>query len=233
MHSSHNPQAFLLQQTQPPPSEVSAWTGFVGLAGLAVAFLLAFVFQKDLHPLWKSAELLALCALAMAVFELIRLKTYREVFKNITPRFIKTLRVPPRSDLFARMLGAILTLLPFALLYVVLNETLPGRYQSLLIGFVTGIPFVFALIAAYIVITPLKKDAYWHLGMVALRKQAYSRIPDAAEHWRQWALKAFFVPFMLSIVYGNVYILDQSLKNFTFELFHVFFVLQIAIFVVD
>ncbi|OHA49057.1 MAG: hypothetical protein A2806_01805 [Candidatus Terrybacteria bacterium RIFCSPHIGHO2_01_FULL_48_17] len=221
------------QQMQPPPSDVSPWTGLVGLVGFALAFFVAFVLQKGLHPALRSIEMLSITGLFMIVFELIRLKNYPLLFQIIKGRLDKEIHVWSARDILMRLLGALITFTPFTIGYVVLKTIMPDRYAPFLIGILISIPIVLLFLAVHFLLTPSQKDVWWQLGMVVLRKQKIKDIHEGAEHWRQWMLKAFFIPFMFGIVYGNLTILGRIIDNFSFELPRVFLVLHMFIFAVD
>ena len=230
-------RVILAGQPEPPPSEVSEWTGLTGLVGLAIAIFLIFTYQKELPAAYKSLEILGATAFSMIIFELIRLKGYRSIIKNVKSYFIKKSNPQSVHNDIVRMLGVLVTIVPFTIVYFILQEFSKERYGITSIAFLIGLPIMLVLFAAYFFITgrkgPSPQDIYWYLGMYVLRKKPSQGVPGVAEHWRQWALKAFFVPFMFAIVYANTYFVDKAIETFTFDLFHIFILVHLFAFMAD
>lgn len=226
-------QSPILQPHKPPQSEVSSWTGLFGLAGFFLAFSVVFLLQKDLHPVIQSIEMLGITGAIMTVFEAVRLKNFHKIVQNLKIHPGRSIHTGSVGYIFIRLIGAIITLAPFAIGYILLKEFMPQRYAPFLVGFLIIIPAVLMFFALYFLFTPAQKDIYWQLGMVVLRKQNIKNISGGLEHWRQWTLKAFFIPFMFGIVYGNITFLNIIIYNFSFELPRMFLLLHAIIFTID
>ena len=223
-------RVILAGQPEPPPSEVSEWTGLTGLAGFALAFFLIFTYQKELPVAYKSLEILGVTALPMIVFKLIRLKAYKTIVTNIRNYSAQKPDPEPAPNILIRMLGVLITIAPFTIVFFVLKAFAEDRYYGInyaiaLLALLMGLPIILLGSAIYFFIAA-EKDAYWHLGLMALRKQPLTHTPELWEHWRQWLLKVVFIPFSWAIVYGTMYVLESVLENFSYDLFQMFFLLQ-------
>ncbi|MFT3964329.1 MAG: isoprenylcysteine carboxylmethyltransferase family protein [Sphingobium sp.] len=187
-----------------PPSAVSTGVGLAGLAGLAIWVAIAFHYGMD----GPSAGLTAIlaCGVPMILWSLLVDKVHRRDSTGIdwsSPR-----RVADIFDISAvKLLGLWATWGAIAFFYMTFAWYWQGPYAQVmgLLGHVgpvlvaASIPYVIWL-DRYLV---EPRDGAHALGLWLLNREEKPRPGAVADHVRAWAVKAFFLTFMLAVVPGN------------------------------
>jgi protein-S-isoprenylcysteine O-methyltransferase Ste14 len=188
-----------------PRSAVSTGVGMVGLAGLLGWTVVARAYGM-VGPLAALTGLVA-CAVPMLLWSLLIDKVHRNPSTGIdwsAPR--RTLRESIDISV-AKIAGLWATWAVIGFIYCVARFYWDGPYlfSMRLLGYaaipllIVSIPYVIWLDRR--LVEP--RDGAWHVGqMIAGRLHAVDR-EQVHEHIRCWAIKGFFLAFMISIVPGN------------------------------
>ena len=189
-----------------PASAVSHGVGLAGLAGLAFWTWLARRHGMD-GPHAGFAAVVA-CAVPMVLWSLIIDKVHRNPSTGIdwkgAPR-------PVRAVLdisLVKIAGLWATWLAIAVFYCLARWYWDGNYRYSMTLFMAAAPWLLAASVPYVIWLDRRlvepKDASYAFGQWVIGGAAGT--PDRAEvanHARAWAVKGFFLAFMLSIVPGN------------------------------
>ena len=183
-----------------PASAVSHGVGLAGLAGL-IAWV-ATARQLGLDGPYAALVNLAACGVPMILWSLLVDKVHRNPSTGIdwsAPR-------PWRATLdvsIAKLVGLWATWAAIALIYVTGRFYWEGRFAFAMWCFEVAAPWLFAVSIPYVLwldrrlVAP--KDGAWALGAWIMGTAPADR--DAIHgHLRSWAVKAFFLAFMLAIV---------------------------------
>ncbi len=189
---------------QRPASAVSTGAGLAGLVGLLLWFAAARTYGMDgINSAFASV---VCCGLCMALWSLLVDKVHRRASTGLD------WSAPQRSwnaalDLtLVKITGLWATWAFIGLAYATLRFYGEGawpiaiglfRWSAIPLA-VLSIPYVL-LIDRYMV---EPKDGSWHFGAWLLGQEGVAG-DMVAKHWRAWAVKGFFLAFMLSIVPGN------------------------------
>ncbi|HEY0411884.1 MAG TPA: protein-S-isoprenylcysteine methyltransferase [Allosphingosinicella sp.] len=197
-----------LRREDRPRSAVSTMVGVVGLAGLLTWLGIARAFEF-------SGPHAALCAVAacggpMILWSLLVDKVHRNPGNGID------WASPPRplSDSLDYSIVKIAALwatwAAIAFLYCMARWYWDNRYGDTLFAMKT---FGFAAAPLLVLSVPyvvsmdrrLKdpRDGAWHFGQLLIGKSSLVSRPILFDYFRCWAIKAFFLAFMVSIVPGN------------------------------
>jgi protein-S-isoprenylcysteine O-methyltransferase Ste14 len=194
-----------LQQDPRPRSAVSTAVGLAGLAGLLGWTAVARAYGM-VGPFAALTALIA-CAVPMLLWSLLVDKVHRSASTGID------WRQPPRTlkesfDIsIAKIAGLWATWAAIAFIYCAARFYWDGPYlfSMRLLGYVAvpllvvSIPYVIWLDRR--LVEP--RDGAWHVGqLIAGRVHVVDR-DQVYEHIRCWAIKGFFLAFMISIVPGN------------------------------
>ena len=189
-----------------PASAVSHGVGLAGLAGLAFWTWLARRHGMD-GPHAGFAAVVA-CAVPMVLWSLIIDKVHRNPSTGIdwqgAPR-------PVRAVLdisLVKIAGLWATWLAIAVFYCLARWYWDGNYRYSMNLFMSAAPWLLVASVPYVLWLDRRlvepKDASYAFGQWVIGGAAGT--PDRAEvanHARAWAVKGFFLAFMLSIVPGN------------------------------
>ncbi|HKT76809.1 MAG TPA: isoprenylcysteine carboxylmethyltransferase family protein [Sphingobium sp.] len=189
-----------------PASAVSHGVGLAGLAGLAFWAWLARRHGMD-GPHAGFAAVVA-CAVPMVLWSLIIDKVHRNPSTGIdwkgAPR-------PARAVLdisLVKIAGLWATWLAIAVFYCLARWYWDGNYRYSMTLFMAAAPWLLVASVPYVIWLDRRlvepKDASYAFGQWVIGGAAGT--PDRAEvanHARAWAVKGFFLAFMLSIVPGN------------------------------
>jgi hypothetical protein len=188
-----------------PKSAVSTMTGMVGLAGLFgwVAVALAYGMEG---PLAALAGLLA-CGVPMVLWSLLVDKVHRNASTGID------WEAPPRRlrEVFDTSLAKIVGLwgiwAVIGFLYCVARYYWDGPYLfSMQVLGVAIVPML-VLSVPYVLWLDRRlrepKDGAWHFGQLLIGRGDLVDRTELHHFFRAWAVKGFFLAFMLSIVPGN------------------------------
>lgn len=187
-----------------PPSAVSTGVGLAGLAGLAV--WMAVAIQFGLNGPYAALMNIAFCAVPMVLWSLLVDKVHRNpttgIDWDVRPRTIRDVAVISLT----KLAGLWATWALLAAIYCIFRFYWRGDYVFAMHLFAAGaipllvlsIPYVFWLDRK--LVEP--RDGAWHLGALLLMKRGVEH-EEIWNHLRAWAVKAFFLAFMVSIVPGS------------------------------
>lgn len=181
-----------------PPSAVPATTGLLGVAGFTLGVWLSIVV--DLPATQRAALVIVMTALPMVVFEWRRCGGGRSGQRRDQAVTVGPLLSVGRGAYVLRMsLGAVASVAPFLAFHLVLRLVDRGHEPALLVALAYGALAVVAVTATSLATSPEKRagDCTFQLGSWLLREQDAPRTQQTGDHFRTWALKLFFVPFML------------------------------------
>lgn len=204
-----------------PASAVSHGVGMAGLAGLGFWAVLARHHGMD-GPYAGFAAVVA-CGFPMVAWSLIIDKVHRNASTGIdwqgAPRPVRE-----RLDIsLVKIAGLWATWLGLAVFYCVARWYWNGSYLHSMSLFTSAAPWLLAASVPYVIWLDRRlvepQDACYAFGQWVIGGAAGT--PDAsqvANHLRTWAVKGFFLAFMLSIVPGNFasvvdWRLDQAVAN--------------------
>jgi protein-S-isoprenylcysteine O-methyltransferase Ste14 len=193
-----------LQTADPRPvSAVSAGVGFAGLAGVVAWTLIAK--QRGLDGPWSALLNLVACGLPMVAWSLLVDRVHRNASTGIDWANPKPLRETWEVSAY-KLAGLWATWGLLAIVYATLRFYWQGGYAFAMWCFVHGAPFLFAASIPYVLWIDRRltepRDGAWALGRLLAGHGAPD--PEAIyAHLRSWAVKGFFLAFMLAIVPGN------------------------------
>jgi len=186
-----------------PPSAVSHGAGLIGLVGLLGWIALARHFGWD----GPSAALVSCVAtgVPMVIWSIFVDKVHLRPSTGIDwshPRAVKD--VLDISTI--KLTGLWLTWSLIAAIYATARWYWTGNYQFSMAVFIYASPFLFFLSIPYVIWIDryLKepRDGAWHFGAMISGQPGWDR-EQIWHHLRAWAVKGFFLAFMLSIVPGG------------------------------
>jgi protein-S-isoprenylcysteine O-methyltransferase Ste14 len=186
-----------------PPSAVSHGAGLVGLVGLFAWVMLAR------HYGWNGPNAALVCCVAtglpMVLWSVLIDKVHLRPSTGIDwskPRAVKD--VLDISTI--KLTGLWLTWSLIAAIYATARWYWTGNYQFSMAVFIYASPFLFFLSIPYVIWIDryLKepRDGAWHFGAMISGQPGWDR-DQIWHHLRAWAVKGFFLAFMLSIVPGG------------------------------
>jgi len=186
-----------------PKSAVSHGVGLAGLLGLAIWIVVARHYGMD-GPHAGMAAVFA-CGVPMVLWSVLIDKVHRRPSTGID-----WARPRPLSETFeismAKLVGLWVTWGVIALFYVVAHWYWQGQYVFVMTLLTAAVPWLLALSIPYVfwldrrLIEP--KDGAYAFGRWIMGAET----PPSGvlgDHARAWAVKGFFLAFMLSIVPGN------------------------------
>lgn len=186
-----------------PPSAVSHGAGLIGLVGLLGWIALARHFG------WDGPSAALVCCVAtgvpMVIWSIVVDKVHLRPSTGIDwshPRAVKD--VLDISTM--KLTGLWLTWSLIAAIYATARWYWTGNYQFSMAVFIYASPFLFFLSIPYVIWIDryLKepRDGAWHFGAMISGQPGWDR-EQIWHHLRAWAVKGFFLAFMLSIVPGG------------------------------
>ncbi|WP_419808913.1 methyltransferase family protein [Sphingomonas sp.] len=183
-----------------PVSAVSAGAGLAGLAGVIGWVAVARAVGMD-GPYAALCNLLA-CAVPMVIWSLAVDKVHRRPSTGIDWALRRSWRDTLDVSL-VKLAGLFATWAVIALVYATGRFYWQGNFAFAMWCFTRAAPVLFVVALPYVlwldryVVEP--KDGAWHLGAWLCGQAGVER--DAiADHARNWAVKGFFLAFMLAIV---------------------------------
>ncbi len=188
-----------------PKSAVSTGVGVVGLVGLFLWFAVSRAYGME-GPIAALSALLA-CGIPMVAWSLIVDKVHRSPTTGIDwdspPRPLSaTLDIS-----IAKIAGLWVTWAAIGCLYCIGRWYWDGQY--LFAMYVLGLASVPLLVLSVPYVLWLDRrlkeprDGAWHFGQLIAGKTERVDREVLYEHFRSWAVKGFFLAFMISIVPGN------------------------------
>ena len=199
----HDPQLAARASTLRPRSAVSTGAGLAGLAGIAGWIALARWFGMD-GP-YSGLVNLACCAMPMIAWSLLADKVHRNASTGIDWS-----RRAPLADTIdtsvTKLAGLWATWIGIAAIYCTGRFYWQGNFAFAMWCFAHAAPVMAAVSIPYVLwldrylVEP--KDAAWHLGAF-LTGQPGAEREQIHGHLRAWAVKAFFLAFMLAGMPGG------------------------------
>jgi protein-S-isoprenylcysteine O-methyltransferase Ste14 len=195
-------------RTPRPKSAVSSGVGIAGLAGLLAWMSIARFFGMD-GP-YSALMNIIWCGMPMVLWSVLVDKVHR----NPTTGIDWDRPLPPRHETFdislTKLAGLWATWGLIGAIYAVNRWYWRGDYLFSMKVFAVAAPILFLASIPYVIwldrrlVAP--KDGAWALGHW-LMGQGNPEPGAIANHFRAWAVKGFFLAFMISIVpggFGNV-----------------------------
>ncbi|VWX59883.1 methyltransferase family protein [Sphingorhabdus sp. 109] len=187
-----------------PQSAVSHGVGIAGLIGLACWILIARQYGLD-GPYSALAACLA-CAVPMVIWSLLMDKVHLRPSTGMDWNRPKPLKETFDVSL-VKLAGLWATWGMIATIYCVGRWYWTGQYQFSMEIMEAVAPWLFLLSIPYVLFTDRfavePRDSAWHFGQLLTgRKSEFDR-QQIRHHLRAWAVKGFFLAFMLSIVPGG------------------------------
>lgn len=207
-----------------PPSASHLGINAFGFACSVLALLCVQWFGWQLDMLELSMLAMAAAILPIMVLELLLLQVMQRPSAGLSAT---PLRETDPERVAVKLVGLIGTLWLLAFLYWVLPEYHKEQYQRFWLFLSVTLPFLVGLAIPYFwwmdsrMHTP--EDAYHEAGLVVLLQLEGRDWPLIGRHFRDWLVKAFFLPLMFSYVGGNAQTIAQtdisSITNFR-DFFH-------------
>jgi len=189
-----------------PPSAVSAGVGIAALLGLALWMAIARHFQMN-GPFSAITAAVA-CGVPMVLWSLLVDRVHRNPTTGIDWRASPTPLSATLEVSLAKLAGLWATWAIIAGVYASARFYWVGNYTFAMKTFIYAAPLLFAGSVPYILWldTRLKnpRDGCWAFGIWLMGDRMADR-SAIADHFRSWAVKAFFTAFMLSGFPGNFY----------------------------
>jgi protein-S-isoprenylcysteine O-methyltransferase Ste14 len=184
-----------------PPSAVSTGVGMAGLAGLGVWMAVALSFGLS-GPYWALANVLA-CGVPMVLWSLFVDKVHRNSTTGVDWDAPPRIAAETRDISLTKLAGLWATWTVIAAFYCIARWYWRGNYLFAMELFAWAAVPLFLLSIPYVLWldTRLKepRDGAWHFGAWLVGRGDFSA-QEIWAHFRAWAVKAFFLAFMVSIV---------------------------------
>jgi protein-S-isoprenylcysteine O-methyltransferase Ste14 len=186
-----------------PRSAVSNGVGIAGLAGLLAWIVVAALVGMD-GPYAALVGLVA-CAVPMVLWSLLVDKVHRSPTSGIDWHARRAL-AETRDISLTKLVGLFVTWGGIGIIYGVGRFYWQGNFAFAMWCFGWAAPVLAVIAVPYVLwldrhlVVP--RDGAWHLG-AWLTGQAGVEPEAIYGHLRSWAVKAFFLAFMLAVVPGN------------------------------
>jgi protein-S-isoprenylcysteine O-methyltransferase Ste14 len=187
---------------KPPPSVTNYGINMVGV----VAAMLALYVLREAHVSGAGAVMIVCAAgvVPIILLDVVALRVHRRASTGIDWDREAT---PNVARWATKMLGLAATVAPFALGYFVFPEygDWYGSFWNLLRRFGVGLVATSA-VYMWIVDGQMREphDSYWQLGRVLLGHPEDARKADLANHFRGWAIKAFYLPLFVVFTHNQL-----------------------------
>lgn len=187
-----------------PRSAVSHGVGMAGLAGMTAWFVLALWIGMD-GP-YAALINVAAAGVPMVLWSVLVDKVHRNPSTGIDWSLGRPLQDSIDISI-TKLTGLWLTWAGIAAIYAVARFYWQGNYQFAMWCFQMAAPWLFALSVPYVLwvdrylVEP--RDGAWHLGAWLMNLDVAVDREAIYNHLRAWAVKGFFLAFMLAIVPGN------------------------------
>ncbi len=187
-----------------PKSAVSTGCGLAGLAGLLTWTGIAKFYGMD-GP-FSALTNLAACGLPMVLWAVLVDKVHRHASTGLDWSNPKPWRETFEISL-TRLAGLWVTWGAIGLIYFSVRVYHDGMFGFAMACFQAAAPWLFALSIPYIFlidrVTMEPRDGTWHFGAWVMGLDEEIDRTAIAHHARAWAVKGFFMAFMLAIVPGG------------------------------
>ena len=232
----------------PPPSDVSAITGLLGLAALTGWIMLCHFWPEIVRTFdlpsraerltGPNAALLGLvvCAVPMVLWDVLVVKVHRRASTGIewdNPR-----RLADVIDVsITKLAGLWATWALIAALYCLARWYWQPPYLIAMQVLGAAIVPLFVLSIPYVVwldrVLKEPRDACWHFGALLIGRETFEQ-EKVWIHLRAWAVKGFFTAFMITIVPGGfLHLVTPDWNNFLIMPGALAFLLINFMFVID
>jgi Isoprenylcysteine carboxyl methyltransferase (ICMT) family len=203
MDMSNHPVAATVTPSR-PRSAVSSGVGFAGLVGVAVWLAIAFTYRMD-GPYSAMMNVL-FCGVPMVLWSLFVDKVHRNPTTGIDwdgpPRSVREVL----DTSLTKLAGLWGTWALIAGIYCIARFYWRGQYLFSMEMFGKGALPLFLLSIPYVIWLDRRlkepRDGAWHLGALLMGQDGVDKQMIYA-HLRSWAVKGFFLAFMISIVPGG------------------------------
>jgi protein-S-isoprenylcysteine O-methyltransferase Ste14 len=189
-----------------PKSAVSTGVGLAGLAGLFVWFAIARYYGMS-GP-YSALTNVAACGLPMVLWSLVVDKVHHNPSTGIDWDSPPRPRVETLDISLTKLAGLWATWAIIGCIYALGRFYWAGNYQFAMRCFTVSAPFLLVASPFYVIWLDRRlkhpKDGAWAFG-IWLMGQGTADRHAIADHFRSWAVKGFFLAFMLSIVPGGFY----------------------------
>ena len=201
-----------------PQSAVSTGVGLAGLAGLLA--WTAFAFALGMDGPYSALCNLAACAVPMVLWSLLIDKVHRNPSTGIDWSNVRPWRETLDVSL-TKLAGLWLTWAGIAAIYLVIRSYSEGHFAFAMACFTVAAPALVLLSIPWVLWIDRRlvepRDGAWALGAWALSlDEPYDR-EAIWNHLRSWAVKGFFLAFMLAIVPGGF---GEFIRGDTSQVFH-------------
>lgn len=203
-----------------PASSTDLGTSMLGFATALAAIGVMRFFFRDIDPLMAAIIVLAAAIAPPVVADLLYFRRYREKTAGLGKS-----RKGDARLLIRKCFGLAITLAGFGLLYAIIPEYHGSLYQTYwqLLGL--GLPVV-AIATPFYFHWCLKHednphDGYDELALLFMGQVKGRDWAEIGRHWRNWLVKAFFLPLMLTYVADSIHVMllwDSPLADF-----HIFY----------
>ncbi|MBV8688388.1 MAG: protein-S-isoprenylcysteine methyltransferase [Alphaproteobacteria bacterium] len=194
-----------LRRDERPRSAVSAMVGAVGFAGLIAWLAVARAFEYS-GPRASLCAVLA-CGVPMILWSILVDKVHRNPGNGID------WQAPPRplsaslDYSLVKIAGLWTTWAAIAFLYGMARWYWSDPYLFTMTVFGWAAVPLLAVSVPYVIWIDRRlvdpRDGAWHFGQLVIGRSALADREAVFEHLRCWAIKAFFLAFMVAIVPGN------------------------------
>jgi protein-S-isoprenylcysteine O-methyltransferase Ste14 len=189
-----------------PKSAVSTGVGLSGLAGLFVWFAIARYYGMS-GP-YSALTNVAACGMPMVLWSLFVDKVHRNPSTGIDWDSAPRPRAETLDISLTKLAGLWATWAIIGCIYALGRFYWSGGYQFAMRCFTVSAPFLLVASPFYVIWIDRRlkhpKDGAWAFGSWLMGQGAVDR-HAIADHFRSWAVKGFFLAFMLSIVPGGFY----------------------------
>jgi Isoprenylcysteine carboxyl methyltransferase (ICMT) family len=189
-----------------PKSAVSTGVGLSGLAGLFVWFAIARYYGMS-GP-YSALTNVAACGVPMVLWSLFVDKVHRNPSTGIDWDSAPRPRAETLDISLTKLAGLWATWAIIGCIYALGRFYWSGGYQFAMRCFTVSAPFLLVASPFYVIWLDRRlkhpKDGAWAFGSWLMGQGAVDR-HAIADHFRSWAVKGFFLAFMLSIVPGGFY----------------------------
>jgi protein-S-isoprenylcysteine O-methyltransferase Ste14 len=186
-----------------PRSAVSHGVGIAGLAGLLAWIVVAAITGMD-GPYAALVGLVA-CAVPMVLWSLLVDKVHRSPTTGIDWHARRPF-AETRDISLTKLVGLFVTWGGIGIIYGIGRFYWQGNFAFAMWCFVWAVPIMAVVAVPYVLwldrYLTEPRDGAWHLG-AWLTGQAGVEPEAIYGHLRSWAVKAFFLAFMLAVVPGN------------------------------
>ncbi|MDZ7588601.1 MAG: isoprenylcysteine carboxylmethyltransferase family protein [Parasphingorhabdus sp.] len=178
--------------------------GLCGLAGLTA--WIAIARQYGLDGPYSALTALFACAAPMIIWSLLHDKVHRRASTGIDWKNPKPLKATLDTSI-VKLVGLWATWGIIAVIYCIGRWYWAGNYQFAMNLMAACAPWLAAISIPYVLFTDRfmvdPRDGAWHFGCLLAGRRSEADMTQVQHHLRAWAVKGFFLAFMLSIVPGG------------------------------